>query len=122
MREGAQVVVEMLERVGRRKGNQVAKCGAVASADPGKSQRKTYTRDKSLMSWIAVWSLPKPFRLRKKSRVSLYENRINGDEGKRKNMKVGDLTCSLSSFGEFLLPTPADVAQCTICSKPHSPN
>lgn len=45
----------MLERVGRRKGNHFAKCGAVASADPGKWQRKTYTRAKGLMSWIVAW-------------------------------------------------------------------
>ena len=44
----------MLERVGRRSGNQVAKCGAVASADPGKSQKKPHTRDEGLMSWNAA--------------------------------------------------------------------
>ena len=70
MRDGAQVVVEMLERVERRKGNQVAKCGAVASADPGKSQRKTYAKDKSLILWIAASSLPKLFQLRDRRAVS----------------------------------------------------
>ena len=61
MREGAQVVVDMLERAGRRRGNQVVKRGAVASADAVESQRKTYARDKSLMSLIAAWSLPRLF-------------------------------------------------------------